>query len=108
MRLARSSWAGIAFLAAVFAGPPAAAQQQLHAEQCVNKGGAFSRDAQLEACAAVINSGRSSGKNLAWAYNSRGNAYYVKREYDRAIAEYNKGIRLDPKNAFAYHNRGLS
>jgi len=45
---------------------------------------------------------------LAAAYNGRGNAWYVKREYDQAIADYDKAIELDPKLAAAYTNRDLA
>jgi tetratricopeptide (TPR) repeat protein len=37
---------------------------------------------------------------------NRGNAYYRKRDYDRAIADYTKAIELDPNYANAYTNRG--
>ena len=42
---------------------------------------------------------RPSGSipKLASAYNDRGNAWQDKREYDKAIADYNEAIRLDPK-----------
>ena len=33
---------------------------------------------------------------------------YAKKEYDKAIADYDQAIRLDPKYAAAYHNRGLA
>jgi tetratricopeptide (TPR) repeat protein len=44
--------------------------------------------------------------NNAEAYNDRGNAYYNKGEYDRAIADLNEAIRLDPNFVWAYNNRG--
>ena len=31
---------------------------------------------------------------------------HKKGEYDKAIADFTEGIRLDPKNAAAYHFRG--
>ena len=43
---------------------------------------------------------------FAAAYNGRGNAWYVKQEYDKAIADYDKAIELDPKLAAAYNDRG--
>ena len=51
-------------------------------------------------------SSNASSNNDAEAYNNRGNAYYEKGDYDRAIAEYTEAIRLDPNFAEAYNNRG--
>ena len=34
--------------------------------------------------------------------------YYDQREYDRAVADFDQAIRLDPKDAFAYYNRGIA
>ena len=33
-------------------------------------------------------------------------AWYTKKEYDKAIADCNKAIRLDPKNGWTYNLRG--
>jgi tetratricopeptide (TPR) repeat protein len=40
------------------------------------------------------------------AYNNRGIAWSHKKDYDRAIADFNEAIRLDPNDATAYNNRG--
>ena len=40
--------------------------------------------------------------------NNRGFAYQSKGDYDRAIADLNEAIRLDPKLALAYNRRGLA
>jgi tetratricopeptide (TPR) repeat protein len=42
---------------------------------------------------------------LAFHYISRGNAWRAKKEYDRAIADYDEAIRLDPKHAYAHNGR---
>ncbi len=50
----------------------------------------------------MIQSGREGQKNLAIAFNNRGNAYSDKKDYDRAIADYDAAIRLDPNFALAF------
>jgi lipoprotein NlpI len=63
-------------------------------------------DEEIAACTTAINSDRWQGSHLAWAYNNRGSAYQAKGDNDRAIADYNQAIRLDPKYAIAYNGRG--
>jgi tetratricopeptide (TPR) repeat protein len=41
-------------------------------------------------------------------YYNRGNANYLKEDYDHAIADYTEAIRLDPTFARAYYNRGFA
>jgi tetratricopeptide (TPR) repeat protein len=45
-------------------------------------------------------------KSRASAYNNRGSGYIKKGQLDRAIADYDKAIKLDPDVAMAYYNRG--
>ncbi len=40
-------------------------------------------------------------------YVSLGHCYMNFREYKKAIAEYDKAIKLNPRNGDAYYNRGL-
>ena len=42
------------------------------------------------------------------AYHNRGIAWGEKKEYDKAIADFDEAIRLDPKDAVAYNNRGIA
>jgi tetratricopeptide (TPR) repeat protein/tRNA A-37 threonylcarbamoyl transferase component Bud32 len=42
------------------------------------------------------------------AFRNRGLAWYNKKDYDKAIQDYNEAIRLDPNYAYAFHNRGLA
>lgn len=42
------------------------------------------------------------------AYYNRGNAYYDKRDFDRAIKNYDQAIALDPAYVLAFYDRGLS
>lgn len=50
----------------------------------------------------------ASGCESASDHNKRGNALYDKGEYDRAIEEYTRAIRLDPNFAIAYNSRGIA
>jgi tetratricopeptide (TPR) repeat protein len=63
----------------------------------------------IRACTNVINLGeRSDKRNLFSAYVRRGNAYRVERDYDRAIADYSKGIEIDPKNIAVAYTLGIA
>jgi tetratricopeptide (TPR) repeat protein len=63
-------------------------------------------DRQIHGCTEIINEGHETKNNLAFAYVFRGMAYNLKGDYDWAIADLDKAIELDPKNAIAYDARG--
>jgi Flp pilus assembly protein TadD len=54
----------------------------------------------------VVSAGaaRRIDPNYAAAYNNRGNAYYNKKDYRRARADYEKALQLDPNDATARNN----
>ena len=70
-----------------------------------------SGDTVIRGCSRIIKSGRMFGtpiskEHLALIYKNRGEAYRKKGLYDRAIADYDKAIKLTPKYAYAYYTRG--
>jgi tetratricopeptide (TPR) repeat protein len=85
-------------------GVPAKAQTQQQIDWC--QGNIFTPDLRINGCTAAIQSGRLSGKGLISAFNNRCWAYNDKGESDRALADCNEAIRLDPKYAAADNNRG--
>jgi tetratricopeptide (TPR) repeat protein len=104
---ARGAIAFALLLAASALPIPASAQTPQELNWCNGKDGA-TPDRQIGGCTALIESGKLTGKNLAFAFNNRGNAYLNKKDYDRAIANYSDAIRLDPSYAVAFRNRGLT
>jgi tetratricopeptide (TPR) repeat protein len=61
-------------------------------------------DRRVQACTRTI----ERGQNLVAGYHNRGIAYHYKGEYDRAIADYEQALRLEPGRADIYHDRGLA
>jgi tetratricopeptide (TPR) repeat protein len=60
------------------------------------------RDLQIKACSEIIR----SDPDVAGAYNNRANAYWSKREYELAAADYERAIELDPSDPLTYSNCG--
>lgn len=102
-RLAPWPWLGVTCAALVLAGP-AAAQTQKQIDWCNGKDN-VGADVVISGCTAIIQSKQRSPKDLPTALNNRGNAYYAKKDYDRAIADYSEALRLEPKFALAFFNR---
>ena len=63
-------------------------------------------DKGIRGCTSIINSGGHKGHESA--YYNRGAAYQTKGDYDRAIADYDQVIRLNPEAVRAYNNRGVA
>ena len=72
---------------------------------CENKD-AKPPDQQIAGCTAIIETGREPRPSLAIAYNNRGIAHAARKEFDRAIADYEEAIKLLPNADFPYNNRG--
>ncbi len=63
-------------------------------------------DLAIHHCTLAINSGELSVSDLAGAFFARGLSWAEKKEYDRAIADYNEAIRLNPQDAGFFNSRG--
>jgi tetratricopeptide (TPR) repeat protein len=57
----------------------------------------------LLACSGIANMQNSARSDK---HVEQGQKYAEKKEYDKAVREFTEAIRLDPKNAEAYHERG--
>jgi lipoprotein NlpI len=62
----------------------------------------------IGACTRIIDSDRLSGNNLAIAFHNRGIARTRMGEYDAAIADLDKAIRVNPQAARAFTSRGIA
>jgi lipoprotein NlpI len=82
----------------------ALAQTLLQIDWCLGQAGATS-DQIIDGCTAVIQLGYT-GQFLVTAFNNRGIGYAQKGQYDRAIADYDQAIQLNPNYATAFTNRG--
>ena len=98
----RGTLAALAFTSTVWlATTPAAADD---VDTCEKASG----DEAIAACTRAINSGRYSGGELAALFAIRCFEWNGKQESDKAIADCNQAIRLNPNYAKAFYNRGVS
>jgi tetratricopeptide (TPR) repeat protein len=77
------------------------------ADLCYDYVEARQYDEAIEQCTKQYDNAQTN-RNRAIILNNRGNAYYYKGQYDRAIEDYNNAIELNPNYTHAYYNRGLA
>jgi tetratricopeptide (TPR) repeat protein len=66
-----------------------------------------SLETRINGCTALIDAGHGTTA-LAIAYNNRGNAYTARRDYDRAIQDFDQSIKLNPIYTKPFNNRGVA
>lgn len=98
----------LTFAVLTFAATPASAVASGDDEQlarCANENHQYSPDQQIAGCTALI---QEDPKNEA-AYFNRGLVHGRDlQQYDRAVADFDQAIRLNPQDAAAYHSRAMS
>lgn len=70
---------------------------------CTNKA---DLDLRIKGCSQVIEQSPSDKKQLYLAHNLRGSAYAQRRDFGRAIADFDKAIALEAKDAIVFAARG--
>ena len=106
-KFSQSAVAAVLAVAGLSSASVASAQIQQQIDRCDGKDSVTSQ-LKISSCTAVIGAGTFTGKDLAFAFNNRGSAYYADRDYDRAIADYNAAIKLKPDDALSFGNRGIA
>ena len=87
-------------LMAMAAAPARAVEFKTNAVRCSND--KTDPDLRIGACTWLLNFGRLAEKSISGAYDNRGNAYRRKGQTNRAIADYDQAIALNPHAAM--HN----
>ena len=85
----------------VLAGLPRAAAAD-EWESCVR----LSEGLAVAGCSRAIDSHQYTGRSLARLYARRGGAYQTQGDLNRALADFNESMRIDPTYPSAYNNRG--
>jgi tetratricopeptide (TPR) repeat protein len=68
----------------------------------------LSDDLAVAGCSRAIDSRQYTGRSLARLYTRRGGAYQAHNDLDRAMADFNESMRIDPTYPPAYNNRGIT
>jgi lipoprotein NlpI len=86
---------------------PVAPKQSPDAIACANDNGKIDSKTRAAACGKLIDSGKWKGEQIAWAYANRCFALFELRSRDKALADCDKAIALNGKNAVAFQTRGM-
>lgn len=78
-------------------------QEQVVADCSQNK----DPDRRIRGCTQIIDRGDATPNYIAGAYEARGLAYHRKRDYDRAIADFDKAIEINPEEVGFHISKGI-
>jgi tetratricopeptide (TPR) repeat protein len=93
-------------VATMLAAFPTRAQTQDETDWCFGERQKFSLDLQVKGCTAIIQAPGAPVERRTAAYLVRGHAYYMEKQYDRAIADLDQVVKLEPKMALPIFLRG--
>jgi len=62
-------------------------------------------DIEIASCTTLAEGDAEPPGHRTIAFNNRGNAYFAKGDFDRAIEDYSHAIRLSPQFNAAFNNR---
>jgi tetratricopeptide (TPR) repeat protein len=96
---------GFVVVAGLLSSTPAHALNPLW-DQCKDVNNRKTADEALAACGRLLND-KSEAKNQAMILRNRCGIYYTKTDYDRALADCNQALSIDPESAIGYNRRGL-
>ncbi len=65
-------------------------------------------DRRIRGCTQIIERGDATPKYIAGAYEARGLAHHKKRDYDRAIADFDKAIEINPEKVGFHISKGIA
>jgi tetratricopeptide (TPR) repeat protein len=98
----------LSLIALIALGDTSQAQSNDDAKKCATEVERNDPDLAIDHCTTAIQSGDLSDQDLALVFNNRGLAYYSKKDYDHAIADYDHAIRLGLKDSDSFYRRGLT
>jgi tetratricopeptide (TPR) repeat protein len=105
-RLCLAARAAIAFGLVLTASSATALSPKQAKEWCSNEGLRVPPDQIIAGCSAIISASKD-GTLRAGAYGNRGNVYLAQGNQDRALADYNDAIRIDPRLPHPHIGRGV-
>jgi tetratricopeptide (TPR) repeat protein len=97
------------FSGLVFAAGLAVFVSSLRAQTSEDVNGCYkeiSPDQAINCCTRAIGAGQLSASNLVIIFTNRGNAYNGEADYDQAIQNYDRAIRLISNYGYAFNGRG--